>query len=495
MPEAKASDKLNVFISYSRDDLKFADQLDDALQATGFPTIIDRHDITGGEEWRVRLGGLIRDADSVVFVLSSASARSKVCAWEVDEAMRLNKRIIPVLCRALAGESPPPALAQRHYIFFYEEPKLPGSGFGQGLRQLVTALDNDFDWLREHTRLLQRATEWEVGGRSPNRLLSGSDIVAAKAWAAHRPKDAPEPTDVHLAFLRASEDEEAARANAERRRLEDMAAAQKERQKAIEERELAVRREADAQKARARAKRIIAWGVAAVVAVMIAAVSSFAVHERFNSEQQALLKEDAFRQKGEADRRKDEAEKQARLAAAKTEEAVRAQWEAERRQVNLLAELTASETLRGSLDTALRLGVHAARHALDGAGVSAPGAALAAALWQSDWRLILSGHEGPLNSAAFSPDGTRIVTASDDKTARIWDAATAKVITVLRGHEGPVNSAAFSPDGKRIVTASWVTTPRIWDAATAKEFAVLGGGGRRTPPPSAQRGSALSPRI
>ena len=57
-------------------------------------------------------------------------------------------------------------------------------------------------------------------------------------------------------------------------------------------------------------------------------------------------------------------------------------------------------------------------------------------------------------SAAFSPDGSRIVTASEDKTARIWDAATGKEIAVLRGHDDGVNSAAFSPDGSRIVTAS-----------------------------------------
>jgi hypothetical protein len=74
MPEAQASDKLNVFISYSRDDLNSADQLDDALQLTGFATTIDRHGIPGGEEWRARLAGLIRDADTVVFVLSPTSA-------------------------------------------------------------------------------------------------------------------------------------------------------------------------------------------------------------------------------------------------------------------------------------------------------------------------------------------------------------------------------------------------------------------------------------
>jgi WD40 repeat protein len=78
-------------------------------------------------------------------------------------------------------------------------------------------------------------------------------------------------------------------------------------------------------------------------------------------------------------------------------------------------------------------------------------------------------------SAAFRPDGRRIITASSDNTARIWDAATAKEIGVLRGHDGVVWSAAFSPDGRRIVTASEGKTARIWDAATAMEIAVLRG--------------------
>jgi WD40 repeat protein len=78
---------------------------------------------------------------------------------------------------------------------------------------------------------------------------------------------------------------------------------------------------------------------------------------------------------------------------------------------------------------------------------------------------VLRGHDGPVNSAAFSPDGLRIVTASGDPTARIWDAASAKEIAVLGGHENRVNSATFSPDGSRIVTASMDNTARIWDAA------------------------------
>jgi TIR domain len=87
--------KLRVFISYSRDDLHFADQLNAALNAWGFECVID-HSISGGEEWKRRLGNLIREADTVVFVLSQASARSETCAWEVEEATRLGKRILPL---------------------------------------------------------------------------------------------------------------------------------------------------------------------------------------------------------------------------------------------------------------------------------------------------------------------------------------------------------------------------------------------------------------
>jgi TIR domain len=269
-PASSDKGKLRVFISYSRDDLKFADQLDAALNTCGFECLIDRHGISGGEDWKRRLGNLISEADTVVFVLSPSSANSEICDWEVEEAARLNKRILPVNCRPLdEGVSPPPRLRDLNYMFFYEEPKVPGSGFGAGLANLVTALNTDFDWLREHTRYLQRAKEWDEGGRPANRLLSGGDIAEAKAWAARRPKSAPEPTALHLEFIRASEEEADARLNEQRKQLEAVAAAQAARETALHEAEEALQQAADAQRKRARIRNIT------VVVSILAAVATW----------------------------------------------------------------------------------------------------------------------------------------------------------------------------------------------------------------------------
>ena len=91
------------------------------------------------------------------------------------------------------------------------------------------------------------------------------------------------------------------------------------------------------------------------------------------------------------------------------------------------------------------------------------------------FRLALSGHTGDVSSAAFSPDGSRVVTATLDHTARLWDAKTGAPLATLSGHTDWVHSAAFSPDGSRVVTASADTTARLWDAKTGAPLATLSG--------------------
>jgi len=82
-----------------------------------------------------------------------------------------------------------------------------------------------------------------------------------------------------------------------------------------------------------------------------------------------------------------------------------------------------------------------------------------------------------VNSAAFSPDGTRIVTTNLDLTAlvQVWDIRTGKVLQTLQGHASSVIIALFSPDGKKIVTASNDNTARIWDAESGRELHTLAG--------------------
>jgi WD40 repeat protein len=89
--------------------------------------------------------------------------------------------------------------------------------------------------------------------------------------------------------------------------------------------------------------------------------------------------------------------------------------------------------------------------------------------------VVLRGHSDYLRSVAFSPDGTRLVTASHDGTARVWRADGAGVPIVLRGHVGWVTSATFTLDGTRVVTTSADGTARVWRADGTGAPVVLSG--------------------
>lgn len=186
-PNAQNPELAEVFVSYSRRDLPFAEQLTLALEDRGFDAIVDNQDIDAAEAWKDRLGDLLLRCDSVVFVLSEHSVASSVCGWEVDEAIRLSKRVIPVVPTRLTV-SPPEPLAALNYIHFYPEEKVPGSGFYDGVLKLERALQVDLVWLREATNLLEAATAWNQSGRHDDRLLRG----AALADLDHRRKGAVE---------------------------------------------------------------------------------------------------------------------------------------------------------------------------------------------------------------------------------------------------------------------------------------------------------------
>lgn len=204
-PQAEAA---KVFLSYSRRDAAFADELVAGLQACGFEAYIDREDIAPGEAWETRLSGLIAEADTVVYVISPHSVSSEQCHWEVSETLRMSKRLLPVVWEPVAEAQMPKELSRLNFVFFDG-----GKSFARGLADLAQALRVDVGWIREHSRIGGLARRWDARGRPEEALLRGEELDHAREWAAGRPVSAPELTDLHSDFIAASH---AAREAAER---------------------------------------------------------------------------------------------------------------------------------------------------------------------------------------------------------------------------------------------------------------------------------------
>ena len=422
--------KIVVFISYSRDDSQAdAKQLRAALVSTGFEPTLDQINIPGGDAWKNTLTQLISHADAVVFVLSPKSIASEWCKWEVDEAVRLGKRIIPVLCQSIGEAKPLITLADLNYIYFYHDEKTSDSGFGTGVAKLITALNEDPGWWREHTRLLARASYWEAAGRATGDLLSSDEVVAAKAWLLERRKSKSMPTALHIAYIEASEQYGNAMLDKARRDLE-------ERERLLADKEDAQKREAEAMAAREQVTRRLvrntrAWLAVAVVLLGITVGLGLLAHrQNRESEKQnetLSLRESLYL----ADRAKQETEKHDATVGV------------------LLA-------LEGLPDPASDDLIARNRKYLSQVEVS-----LEAARREARELKVLAGHSDGLTGVAMSADGTRIFTSSFDNTLKAWD-ATGKELVQLARFGDTFASVAATPDGRHIVAAGQDNAAYVW---------------------------------
>ena len=108
-------------------------------------------------------------------------------------------------------------------------------------------------------------------------------------------------------------------------------------------------------------------------------------------------------------------------------------------------------------------------------GTDSPGAIVGIWNVRSGTIRRFKGHTGRVWCAALSPDGKRLATGSEDRTARVWDTRTGKALLTLGEHAGAVWRVAFCPQGSRLVTGSKDRTAKIWDVKTGRRLVSLKG--------------------
>jgi WD40 repeat protein len=190
----------DVFLSYSRRDGEFVRGLAADLETRGKSVWLDTEGIEDAAVFPEAIRLAIEGSDAFVFVITPESAASQYCGQEVEHALELNKRLVPVLREAVADDALPEAVRIRNWIPYTADVDKVVAG-----NRLVAALDKDLEHAHAHTRWLVKALEWETNGRDKSFLLRGSELASAEAWLAGAGEGAdPAPTVLQREYVLAS---------------------------------------------------------------------------------------------------------------------------------------------------------------------------------------------------------------------------------------------------------------------------------------------------
>src|SRR5258708_9054948 len=189
----------DAFISYSRKDKEFVRTVHKALTDANKKIWVDWEDIPVTSDWRAEIQGGIDGSNSFIFVITPDSAASQICGEEIAHAVDNKKRLIPLVHHDVDPKLVNSALSSHNYLFCRETDDFAGV-----MKTLIQVLETDLDYVHMHTRLLQRAREWDNNKRNPSFTLRGTDLRVAEAWLEDGAEKKPSPTPLQTQYIAAS---------------------------------------------------------------------------------------------------------------------------------------------------------------------------------------------------------------------------------------------------------------------------------------------------
>lgn len=201
---SKNADNLmtQVFLAYAEEDKSVMEQVQRFLCRQGITVWINTTSLPTGEDFLASIDRGIEATDNLVYLLSPASVNSVYCQHELNYALALNKRVIPILVSPMAGCQLPTGLQELHYINLSE-----ASGQNKGLdhTELLKILYQDKTYHRQHKWLLTQALKWQRQNQNPSILLRGYNLRRSEAWlkVAQTRQQQP-PTPLQVAFIQES---------------------------------------------------------------------------------------------------------------------------------------------------------------------------------------------------------------------------------------------------------------------------------------------------